>query len=209
MGGSGTMTETAIILVTDLQGSTELRSRVGEELAEQLRRDHDRLLYDAVAQHGGTVVKGLGDGILARFDGASDAVSAAVTMQQAVDAYTRAHPDTPLAIRVGISAGDVSLEDDDCFGTPVIEASRLCGDADGGQIFVAELVRLLARGRGGHGFRTVGERELKGLPEAVRVDEVTWEPLDDARPARDALAPLTIPMPAPLTSTPRFLYAGR
>lgn len=209
MGGSNTVTETAIILVTDLQGSTELRSRVGEELAEQVRREHDRLLHDAVAQHGGTVVKGLGDGILARFDGASDAVSAAVTMQQAVDAYTRAHVDTPLAIRVGISAGDVSLEDEDCFGTPVIEASRLCADAEGGQIFVAELVRLLARGRGGHGFRTIGERELKGLAEAVLVDEVTWEPLADAPSGRDAIAPLTIPMPSALASAPRFLYAGR
>ena len=202
-------TETAIILVTDLQGSTELRTRVGEELAEQLRREHDRLLHEAVAQHGGTVVKGLGDGILARFDGASDAVSAAVTMQQVVDAYSRAHIDTPLVIRVGISAGDVCLEDEDCFGTPVIEASRLCADAEGGQIFVAELVRLLARGRGGHGFRTVGERELKGLSESVLVDEVTWAPLADVPSGRDATAPLTIPLPAALASTPRFLYAGR
>jgi class 3 adenylate cyclase len=204
-----TMTETAIILVTDLQGSTELRSRVGEELAEEVRREHDRLLHDAVTQHGGVVVKGLGDGILARFDGATDAVSAAVTMQQAVDVYTRAHVDTPLSIRVGISAGDVSLEDEDCFGTPVIEASRLCADAQGGQIFVAELVRLLARGRGGHGFRTIGERELKGLTEAVLVDEVTWERLEEERPDRDASATLDIPMPRPLASTQRFAYAGR
>ncbi|MEY2421081.1 MAG: hypothetical protein QOI95_1148 [Acidimicrobiaceae bacterium] len=203
------MTETAIILVTDLQGSTELRSRVGEEVAEQLRREHDDLLNDAVLQHGGVVVKGLGDGILARFDGASDAVSAAVTMQQAAEAYSRAHIDTPLAIRVGISAGDVSLEDDDCFGTPVIEASRLCADAAGGQIFVAELVRLLARGRGGHGFRTIGERELKGLSETVVVDEVTWEPLLDERPERDAVVPLSIPLPVALAGAERFPYAGR
>ena len=203
------MTETAIILVTDLEGSTALRSRLGEEIAEEVRREHDRLLNDAVAAHGGTVVKGLGDGILARFDGASDAVSAAVQMQQAIERYSRGHGDAPLGLRVGISAGDVSLEDDDCFGTPVIEASRLCADAGGGQIFVAELVRLLARGRGGHGFRTIGERELKGLSEAVLVDEVTWEALLDEDPDAGGGAPVEVPLPLALAGVARFPFAGR
>ena len=52
-------------------------------------------------------------------------------------------------VRVGISAGDVTWDDGDCFGTPVIEASRLCAAADGAQILVADVVRVLARGRHG------------------------------------------------------------
>ncbi|MEX2659815.1 MAG: adenylate/guanylate cyclase domain-containing protein [Acidimicrobiales bacterium] len=153
-----TETHTATILVTDLVRSTEMRVRLGEEAAEELRRRHDAVLRDAITSHAGTCVKSLGDGVLAMFDSASAAVSASVAIQQAVDLQSRDHPDHPLEVRIGLSAGDVTLEDGDCFGTPVVEASRLCAAATGGQILAAELVRLLARGRGTHTFVTAGER---------------------------------------------------
>jgi hypothetical protein len=57
-------------------------------------------------------------------------------------AGTTEHPDEPLDIRIGIGAGDVAVEDGDVFGTPVVEASRLCAIATGGQIVVAALGRL-------------------------------------------------------------------
>jgi class 3 adenylate cyclase/tetratricopeptide (TPR) repeat protein len=167
--------QTATILVTDLVASTELRAQLGEEQAERLRRLHDRLLRTSVETHGGMVVKGLGDGVLASFSEASGALAAAVAIQQAADAHTRRHPDLPLVLRVGLSAGDVTVEDDDCFGTPVIEATRLCGVAEAGRILTADLVRLLARGRGGHQFSAVGELELKGLAEPVATVELRWE----------------------------------
>ena len=138
--------QTATILVTDLVGSTELRVRLGEERADLLRRTHDDLLRTAVDAEGGTLVKGLGDGVLAMFAGAADAVAAAVAIQQAAYAHNREAPDEPLDIRIGLSAGDVSVEDGDCFGTPVVEASRLCAVATGAQILAAELVRLLSAG---------------------------------------------------------------
>lgn len=168
-------TQTATILVTDLVGSTALRADLGEERAESVRRDHDRSLIDAAQANGGTVVKGLGDGVLVMFAGAAEAVAAGVAMQRAVDIQAR-NEQLGLAIRVGISAGDVSLEDGDCFGTPVVEASRLCACADGGHILVAEVVRILARGRGGHAMTAVGNLELKGLPEPVPTFDVDWEP---------------------------------
>ena len=114
------------------------------------------------------------------FPGASDAVGAAVAIQQAAYAHNREVPDEPLDIRIGLSAGDVSVEDGDCFGTPVVEASRLCAVALGAQILAADLVRLLARGRGGHVFTAAGERELKGLPEPISVVTVGWEPPEPA-----------------------------
>jgi class 3 adenylate cyclase len=73
---------TATVLFTDLVGSTELRGRLGDDAAEELRRAHDRLLTEAVEGNGGRVVKGLGDGIMATFTGAADAVAAAVAVQQ-------------------------------------------------------------------------------------------------------------------------------
>ncbi|HET6811577.1 MAG TPA: AAA family ATPase [Acidimicrobiales bacterium] len=179
--------ETLTVMFTDLADSTGIRVRLGEERADTLRRAHDALLTGAVTAEGGHVVKGLGDGVLAVFSSASDAVAAAVRIQQ--DAYARAResPEDALEVRVGLSAGDVSLEDGDCFGTPVIEASRLCAVALGGQILAAELVRLLARGRGGYVFTAAGERELKGLPDAVPVVAVGWDPPELAA------APLSFP----------------
>ncbi len=200
-------TATATILVTDLVGSTELRVRLGEERADELRRIHDGLIAAAVLGHEGTVVKGLGDGALAMFQSASDAVAAAIAIQQGAYAHTRSTPDASLDIRIGISAGDVTLEDNDCFGTPVVEAARLCAAAIGGQILAADLVRALARGRGGHSFTSGGERELKGLPERVPVAIVGWEPPELAATARPFPPGLATQAPLPFSGRSRQLSA--
>ena len=169
-------TQTATILVSDMVGSTDQRMAVGEDRAEELRRLHDRALSDAAVASGGVVVKGLGDGLLVRFPGAAEAMAAAVAMQQAVEALGR-REGVESVIRVGISSGDVTLENGDCFGTPVIEAARLCDAAGGGEIYAAEVVTVLARGRGGHETEPVGELELKGLSDPVATQRVLWEPL--------------------------------
>jgi class 3 adenylate cyclase len=188
---------TATILFTDLVGSTELRSRLGDGAADELRRAHDQLLGAAVDEHGGTVVKGLGDGILAAFGAAADAIGAATAIQRAIDRANRRVDDARrLAVRVGLSAGDVSWEDGDCHGTPVVTAARLCDRAVGGQILVDDLVRGLARGRTEHSFRLVGELELKGLSEPVTAYEVPWEPVvGDRAPLPALLLPVARELP--------------
>ena len=175
--------ETATIVMADLVASTELRVGLGEERADQLRRDVDDALAAAVVANGGRIVKGLGDGVLAMFGGATDAVTAAVAMHQAAVALGGGIG-ARLGLRVGCSAGDVSLEDGDCFGTPVVEAARLCSTAEPGQVLVADVVRVLARGRGGHAFESCGALDLKGLPEPVVAWSVPWEPAADAGTAR-------------------------
>ena len=78
-------TDLVTIVVTDWVDSTATRSRLGEERADELQRVHDRLLRESVAQHDGTVVKGSGDGVLATFHSATQALDAAVTVQQRFD----------------------------------------------------------------------------------------------------------------------------
>ena len=141
----GAVTGTATIVFTDMVGSTALRSRLGEQAADDLRREHDAMLGAVVDAHRGRVVKGAGDGIVASFDAASDAVAATVVMQQTVHALAR-RTRLGLSLRVGISAGDVSWEDGDCFGLPVVEAARLESVADPGQILCAEIVHHLCQG---------------------------------------------------------------
>ncbi|MCA1841957.1 MAG: AAA family ATPase [Actinobacteria bacterium] len=190
---------TAIVLFTDLVGSTELRAGLGEDAAENVRRSHDRLVGDAITASGGQLVKNLGDGVMATFSGASDAVTAAVCVQQALDRHNRsATTQAPLHVRIGISAGDVTIEEGDYFGTPVVEAARLCAVAKGGQILVSEVVRWLAGSAGGHRFTSVGALDLRGLPAALPSCEVGWEPQTDT----------SIPMPPLLTGVGR-VFVGR
>jgi class 3 adenylate cyclase len=166
-------TDVLAVLFTDLVGSTELRSKLGEEAADELRRAHDRTLHEVVHRHGGKVVKGTGDGIMAGFDGAADALAAAVAIQQDIDRLSRRSA-SPLSVRVGVSVGDVTWDGADCFGVPVVEAARLCAAAEGGQILTAELVRAMARGRGGYDFDAVGNLELKGLADPVPALSLSW-----------------------------------
>lgn len=196
---SGAERSTAIVLFTDLVGSTELRSRLGDEGAEEIRRTHDRLVAKAIEVNRGRLVKNLGDGVMAMFAGASNAVTAAVRIQQALERYNRSPAGVgPLEVRIGLSAGDVAIEGEDCFGVPVIEAARLCAAARGGQVLVSEVVRWLAGSTGGHRFTSVGVLELRGLAAAVPTCEVAWEPLPEP----------PIPMPVILTRAGR-IFVGR
>ena len=128
MGGGGHV-GTRSVLFTDLVDSTEVRVRLGEDGADALRRTHDVLITDAVAANGGTVVKGLGDGVMATFESAVTAVAGRGSDPAGGGVARPAAPDQPLAIRVGVSIGDVSTEDADVFGVPVVEAARLCATA--------------------------------------------------------------------------------
>jgi class 3 adenylate cyclase len=195
--------DTATVLFSDMVGSTELRTRLGEEAADALRLTHDDLLRDAIVAQRGIVVKHTGDGVMATFSAAVDAAGAAVAIQQAVDAHNRRSDQARFDVRVGISVGDVTFDGDDCFGLPVIEAQRLEAAARGGQILCAELVRHLARGRGGYEFASVGDLELKGIPDPVPAVEVCWEPIVQIAMPRET------PLPPVLAGPRGFDLAGR
>ena len=203
MAGAESRIDTATVLFTDLVGSTALRSRIGEEAADDLRVKHDTLISDAIVVNRGLVVKHTGDGVMATFSAAVDAVAAAVAIQQAVDGHNRRSADERMEVRVGISVGDVTFDGDDCFGLPVIEAQRLEAAAEGGQILCAEIVRHLARGRGGHEFESVGELDLKGITEPVPAVAVGWEPVVQVAMPRET------PLPAVLAAPAGFDLAGR
>jgi class 3 adenylate cyclase/tetratricopeptide (TPR) repeat protein len=170
---------TVTVMFTDLADSTAMRGRLGEEAADAVRGLHDALLTDAIRAHGGRVVKHLGDGLMAAFPSAAGAVGAAVALQQEIDRANRRGAPEAMRVRVGLSTGDVTFEDDDCFGLPVVEAQRLEASAEPGTIRCAEIVKLLARGRGGHEYVALGELPLKGLVEPLAACEVRWVPLDD------------------------------
>ena len=168
-------TRTVTVLFTDIVGSTDLLARLGPSVGEAARSSHFAEMRSALAVHRGREVKNLGDGFMAAFDSAGDALACAVTMQRAVARQNQRHPEWPLSIRIGVSAGEATHEDGDYFGVPVIEASRLCGVAGAGQILSAEVVRILVGDGGMHRLTPVGAIALKGLPRPVSAWEVDWD----------------------------------
>jgi class 3 adenylate cyclase/tetratricopeptide (TPR) repeat protein len=172
---------TATVLFCDLVGSTAQRTALGDDSADRLAITLDRLLRGAVAAWNGRVVKSTGDGVMAVFDAASDALSAAIAIQQETERRNRGTPEPQrLRLRIGLSAGDVRYVANDCHGTPVVEAARLESVAEPGTIYASALVRLLAGSRGGHRFEPLGPLDLKGLPAPVEAHRVPWDPADDS-----------------------------
>jgi class 3 adenylate cyclase/tetratricopeptide (TPR) repeat protein len=192
---------TVTVVFTDLVGSTALLSRVGEERAEALRREHFGLLREAISKTGGTEVKNLGDGLMIVVASAGDAVAGAVAIQQAFERRNR-EASEPLVVRVGVASGDADIEDGDYFGVPVVEASRLCAKAEGGEILVTDVVRAFAGSRGGFEFESVGALELKGLDAPVGACRVVWMP-------RAVGADLAVPLPSRIGSALSAVFVGR
>lgn len=195
--GSRHSTGIAGVIFTDLVGSTDLMARVGQDAFDDLRRQHFTRLNGAAAQNGGRQVKTLGDGVMVVFHSASEAVACAVAMQQTVELQAR-RCGVPLAIRVGVAVGEVTFEDDDVFGVPVVQAARLVAVAAGGQILVTQAVRLMADGSWARSFIEVGLRSLKGLADEVLAFELAWEPS----------AGSSVPLPALLTDVGP-IFVGR
>ncbi|MGH8973221.1 MAG: ATP-binding protein [Acidimicrobiia bacterium] len=206
-------TRMAAFLFCDLVGSTALQSRLGDDAADPVRRSVHGVLREAVRDAGGREVKNLGDGIMAVFTSAADAVGCAVAMQQGIGRLG-ARLGLDLAVRVGVSAGEATEEEGDWFGTPVIEAARLCGRADGGRILVSELAHQVVAPRQRHKFSAVGALELKGLPVAVVTYEAGWEPADESPPGvpdevLGSRAEAPAALPGRLRVAPPFGFFGR
>jgi class 3 adenylate cyclase/tetratricopeptide (TPR) repeat protein len=187
------------VCFTDLVGSTEQRARLGDHVGDALRREHDSIVALAASQRGGIVVKGTGDGAMVAFPASADAVDAAVAFQQGVERRNHGG-DEPLALRVGISAGDLVYEADDLHGLAANEAARLCALADPGQILIGDLARAMGGSRITHQLEKHGDFELKGIPDPVRVWTVTWTPAPE---------PTGPPFPAMLASPDAMAFTGR
>jgi len=162
------------ILFTDLESSTELTQRLGDAQAQEVVRKHNTIVRDALRAHNGKEIKHTGDGIMASFSSASGALNCAVAIQRAVAAHVIENPDTPLSVYIGLNAGEPVVEESDLFGTAVQLARRICDKASSGQILVSNVVRELAAGKG-FLFSDLGEAEVRGFEDPVRVYEVSWQ----------------------------------
>ncbi len=158
------------ILFTDIAGSTEVHDRLGDEAAMRLTRRHDTVVRAALDAHDGREVKHTGDGIMASFRSATDALHAAIEMQRGFAADL----ETPgLEVRIGINAGEPIEEGNQLFGLAVNLARRFCDGTEPGTIMTSEAMRGLTMGKGFE-FVDVGARPFKGVSVPVPVCLVSW-----------------------------------
>jgi len=160
---------TAVILFADIVDSTALTERLGDAAFRAKARELDGALRGTIREHAGTAIEGklLGDGVLAVFTSARQAIEAALACGAA-----GSHAGLPL--HLGLHAGDVIREEGNVYGGAVNIASRISGLSAPGQVLVSDTVRSLARTSAGVGFDDRGEQSLKGVGEPVRVYEVRW-----------------------------------
>ena len=178
---------TMTIVFTDVSHSTQHLVEAGDADGVAEMTQHFSQSRRIVESHGGRVAKTLGDGVMALFKSASQAVRAAIALQQADENEGRQSSPadrTCRPLRVGVHAGDVVelVDDADVLGLPVVIARRLCDSAAGGQVLISDLVRQLCGSLVDVDVEAVEPLALKGIADPVTAWSVKWMPVPD-RPA--------------------------
>ncbi|MGI9605920.1 MAG: ATP-binding protein [Acidimicrobiales bacterium] len=158
--------QTRIIMVVDLVGSTNWRVQHGDIAADRMLTRFEELFADVVASFDGRVVANHGDGFLSSFGSASTGLEAAASFRSELAALPI--DDIP-PVRIGIAAGDVIERGREMYGLPVVEAARLESVAEPGQILCTTAVRALAGSRASIDFADERRMQLKGLPHEMTV----------------------------------------
>jgi class 3 adenylate cyclase len=174
-------------LLTDLEGSTELLVRLGDQYASLIAGVRRRVRA-AVRQAGGSEVDARGDDLFAVFEHAAAGVDAALAIQRAMQ--DGGWPgDVEVRLRIGLHRGRPALTDTGYVGLSVHAAARLCFAAHGGQIIMSSAVRtaILESLPDGVGLRSLGSWRFHGLPDPVDVFQLDAPgPLADFPPLRSA-----------------------
>ncbi len=162
-------------------------------------REHRKLRFDpTLARHGGRLVKQTGDGALAEFPSAVDALGAAIEFQQAMAEANRDQPDdTAIVFRIGLHLGDLIVDGDDLYGDGVNVAARLEGEAPAGGIVISRPVHEAVDGRLKAVMHDVGDLALKNIERPVRAFRVEWNAADWQAPVTAAATPPDAPLTLP------------
>lgn len=158
------------ILFTDIAGYTALTERLGDRASQAMLRAHNRIVRKALTAHGGHEVKHTGDGIMAFFSCAAQAIECALAIQDELDQHNRDQPAgaEPLRVAIGLNSGSPIRENGDFYGTAVIVAARAVDVADGGEVVVTDVVRQLAAGKRLR-FDALPETALDGVTDVPQL----------------------------------------
>jgi eukaryotic-like serine/threonine-protein kinase len=159
---------TVTLLFSDIENSTPLNERLGDEKYMELLRAHNAVIDAEVKKHRGYVVKTMGDGYMIAFKSAAEGLRCAIAIQQAMTGHDL------IRVRIGLHTGEMLREGDDFFGRHVNLAARVASGASGGEVLTSDVVHELVAGQG-FDFADRGERSLKGFDDLQRVWVLRWQ----------------------------------
>jgi adenylate cyclase len=164
------------ILFADVVGSTRIFEILGDIAARDKVSACIEIMRRSTEQHGGSVVKTMGDEILATFENCDAAIDAAVEMQTAI----AGHPDLEVegqqvTIRIGCHYGPVVLETRDVFGAAVHTANRMTSQAKAGQVIITDAIQQRLSDQWKAVARRVEVAVPRGQHEEVTIFEVLWQ----------------------------------
>jgi class 3 adenylate cyclase len=167
------------ILFADVVGSTRLFEVMGDLRARDMITTCIDVMRTATEQHSGTVIKTIGDEVMATFPTADDALNAAGQMQRQISAHRELRVEgQPVSIRIGCHFGPVVLEARDVFGASVHTANRMTSQAKAGQIITTSAIveRLSPEWRAS--VRQIDVANIRGQGGEIALYEVLWQTED-------------------------------
>ena len=161
-----------VILHADVAGSTQL-VQLDEQLAHERIQDAFRRFSDTIGKYHGRVQELRGDALLAEFERASDAVTAALAFQSDHhDHLENINDEIQPGIRIGIALGEVVIADNTVTGAGVVLAQRVEQLAESGGLCITSAIHEALPSRMPFAIESLGEQALKGFDEHVRVYQV-------------------------------------
>lgn len=184
----------AAILAADVAGYSRMMEQDETGTLAALKSRHSAVMQPLVASHRGRVVKLMGDGVLAEFTSAVDAVRCALALQQGYEAANAdVAPERRMHLRIGINLGEILVDGEDIFGDDVNIAARLEGLADPGGICISAKVMVEVAGEVAVTFTDMGEQMVKNIGTPLRVYKSGGVPgalADAPAPGKPAIAVL-------------------
>ena len=179
--------QTLAVLFSDIVGSTAFFEQHGDEAGMAMVERHNQLLFPEVQSHGGSIIKTIGDAIMASYPTAAEAVRSAVAMQKKLKDHNREKPETDrIHVRIGINIGEVIHRGRDLFGDVVNAAARIEALAVGGQILISSAVGEQLGTEPEFPCAGFDAVRVKGKQAPLEVLQVRWDP-DAPLTARPAL----------------------
>jgi len=184
----------AAILAADVVGYSRLMGEDESGTLERLKSLRKELVQPRITERKGRIVKLLGDGLLAEFPSAVEAVQCAIDIQRAMMGREADFPDERrIKLRIGVNLGDIIIEGSDIYGDGVNVAARLEGLSEPGGLCISDMVYQNVLGRRDSIFEDLGEQALKNIKRKVHVWKWSGESHND--PSEGSQAPGTLPFP--------------
>ncbi|HKU44690.1 MAG TPA: adenylate/guanylate cyclase domain-containing protein [Polyangiales bacterium] len=168
------------LLATDLEGFTPMVERLGDIRGQEIMHAHNDLMRSCLRSYAGHEVTHTGDGILASFRSAQNALRCAIAMQRRLEEHNRRQPLLPLKARIGLHAGMPLPEENRLFGSCVNITVRVCSVTRAGSILASAAVLSQLTVSDFRfpdvRFRDCGYVALKGISSPPQLYELVWEP---------------------------------